>query len=108
MTTGAKKSTAGRRASAGQQVKITVCGEDFTLPEKMDFLAAVNLADGINNPSLIKVGIDDLLGEDADRLWKARPSIDDVAELVRQVMEGYGATPGESSASTDSSKNGGS
>lgn len=88
--------------ASGEPFTFTLGGEVFQMlpPEEVDW----RIADDISNGEGLKAFIKELLGDDYERFTRHKVTSRQLGALIEECTRFYGVTPGESRASTRSSK----
>lgn len=84
------RARAARAEAAKQPVLLKIGDAQIELPVEVPADFALLSADG-----RVREAVEALFGEGADEFFKAKPSIEDLNELIGQVSEIYGLDEGE-------------
>jgi len=79
---------AARRETAGAGPVVRWKGEDLAFPAELPAEAALRLQAGE-----LAAGVRELLGEQAERFFAGKPSVNDLEALVEGLADAYGVTP---------------
>lgn len=92
------KLRAARAETHGDPIEVVFGGETFALPAELPFQFAEGLTDGD-----LRSAFTGLLGDDAERFFVLRPSMQDLEGFAESLSPLYGiGEQGESSASSSS------
>jgi hypothetical protein len=81
---------AARAETAGQPVVLKINGQQIALPSEVPADFALFSADG-----RLREAVEALFGDQAEAFFGAKPSIDDLNELIDQITSVYGIDQGE-------------